>query len=146
MTEVEIRIAIARAPEEVFAFISDFEKNALWQDGVSKAWITSEGPLGVGSTYTQLSRFLGRDIEFHFVVTGFEAGRRVEFRTTSGTFPVEIVREVQPAAEGSLVHAVIKGEPGGIFKLAAPLLNRMTQRQIEGDYARLKEVLEAEDA
>jgi uncharacterized protein YndB with AHSA1/START domain len=146
MTEVEITLTIARPPEEVFAFIADFEKNSLWQQGVKKAWITSEGPFGVGTTYTQLSRFLGRDIEFHFEVIGYEPGRRVEFRTVSGTFPVHIVREVEPAAGATRVHAVIQGEAGGIFRLATPLLNQMTRRQIEGDYARLKELLEAEEA
>lgn len=142
MTQVEVTVTIARPPQEVFAFISDFEKNSLWQQGVERAWFTSEGPLGVGTTYTQLSKFLGRDIEFHFDVIGYEPGLRIEFESRSGTFPVHIVREVEPVPEGSRVHAVITGEAGGIFRLAAPLLDRMTQRQIEGDYARLKELLE----
>lgn len=143
MTRVEVTVTIERPPDEVFAFISDFEKNSLWQAGVQKAWFTSNGPFGVGSTYTQLSRFLGRNIEFHFEVSRFEPNKVVEFKTTSGTFPVHIIRAVEPAPEGTRVHAVIEGEASGIFRLAAPILDRVTQRQIESDYARLKTVLES---
>ena len=146
MTRVEVTVTIERPPEEVFAFIADFEKNSLWQAGVQKAWFTSNGPFGVGSTYTQLSRFLGRDIEFHFEVVRFEPNKLVEFKTTSGTFPVHIVRAVEAVPEGSRVQAVIEGEASGLFKLAAPLLDRITQRQIEADYGRLKTLLESQPA
>lgn len=144
MTRVEVTVTIARPPEAVFEFISNFENNSKWQGGVQKAWFTSEGPLRVGSTYTQLSKFLGRDIEFHFEIIRHEPGRLVEFQTTSGTFPVHIVRRVEPVPEGTKVTAIIEGEAGGIFRLAAPLLDWFTRRQIEADYARLKQVMESQ--
>jgi hypothetical protein len=59
---------------------------------------------------------------------------------------VHITRWVEPASQGTRVHAIIEGEAGGILKLAAPLLDRLTQRQIEGDYAKLERVLEAPPA
>lgn len=144
MTRVEVTVTIERPPEAVFAFISDFEKNSLWQSGVEKAWFTANGPFGVGSTYTQLSKFLGRDIEFHFEVIRFEPNKVVEFHTTSGTFPVRIVRAVEPVPEGTRVNAIIEGEASGIFKLAAPILDWFTQRQIESDYRKLKVLLESQ--
>ena len=146
MTRVEVTVTIERPLAEVFAFIANFENNALWQSGVEKAWLTSDLPLAVGATYTQVSRFLGRDIEFHFEVTRFEPDKAVELETTSGTFPVHIVRLVEPVPEGTKVTAVIEGEAGGLFKLVAPLLDRITQRQIESDYARLKTLLESRPA
>lgn len=143
MTQVNVSVMIARPPEDVFAFISDFSKNALWQSGVQKAWFTSDGPLREGSTYTQLSRFLGRDIEFNFRIIRYEPGRLVEFETVSGTFPVHIIRQVEPVPAGTRVTAIIEGDAGGVFKLFAPLLDFMTKRQIQGDYKRLKALLEA---
>ena len=143
MTRVKIAVQVARPPEEAFAWLSDFEKAPLWQSGVVEAQFTSEPPLRVGSTYTQRSRFLGKDIVFNFEIIGYEPGRRVEFKTVSGTFPVHIERWVEPAASGAIVHALIRGDASGLYKLASPLLDRMTQRQIEGDYRRLKQVLEA---
>ena len=46
----------------------------------------------------------------------------------------------------TVVHALIRGDASDLFKLAAPLLDRVTERQIKGDYARLKLVLEAQPA
>ena len=146
MTRVAIDIIIRRPADEVFAFISNFENNPQWQGGVVKAWLTSAGPLTAGTTVTQLSRFLGRDIEFHFKVLRFEPGRLAEFKTESGTFPVQILREVGPVPEGTRVRALITGEAGGVFKFAAPLLDGFTKRQIEADYAKLKVLLESRTA
>jgi hypothetical protein len=44
------------------------------------------------------------------------------------------------------VHALIRGDASGLYKLAARVLNRLTQRQIQGDYKRLKQMLEAQAA
>ena len=146
MTRVAIDIIVRRPLELVFSFISHFENNPQWQGGVVKAWLTSPGPLAAGSTLTQLSRFLGRDIEFHFKVLRFEPGRLAEFTTESGTFPVQILREVEGVPDGTRVRALITGEAGGVFKLAAPLLDSFTKRQIEADYAKLKALLESQAA
>ena len=146
MTRVEIAVTVARPPDEVFTWLTNFAKAPLWQSGVVEAHFTSPPPIGTGSTYTQRSRFLGRDIVFNFEIIRFEPGRLVEFKTNSGTFPVHIVRWVEPTQAGALVHALIRGDASGLYKLAAPLLDRLTQRQIEGDYKRLKRVLEAKPA
>jgi hypothetical protein len=88
-----------------------------------------------------------RDLDFrNFEIVGFEPGRRVEFKTVSGTFPVHIGRLVEPAPTGAVVHALIRGDASGLYKLAAPVLDRLTQWQIEGDYKRLQQVLEAQPA
>jgi hypothetical protein len=42
------------------------------------------------------------------------------------------------------VQAIIEGDASGLFKIAEPLMKRMVQRQISGDYANLKGILEGE--
>lgn len=143
MTRVEVSVDITRPVEEVFEFITTFTNNVLWQNGVLEAKITSSGPLGVGSTYAQSSKFLGQRLQFSFEVLEFEPNRMIHFKTTSGTFPVDIVRSVEAIPGGTRVTAIIQGEASGIFKLAAPILDRMTQRQINADYGNLKELLDA---
>lgn len=39
------------------------------------------------------------------------------------------------------MSATIEGQPGGLFGLLGPLLEWMTRRRIEQDYARLQTVL-----
>ena len=142
-TRVEVEIAVNRPANEVFEFISNFENNPRWQSGVQEARFTSERPLGVGSTYEQGSKFLGRRIETSFEVIAYEPGVMVKARSTTGSFPITFTRSVEPLEEGAQVTAVIEGDAGGFFKLAEPLLNRMVERQINADYAALKDLLES---
>ena len=72
MTRVAIDITIERAADEIFAYISNFENNPLWQGGMKEARFTSSGPLAVGSTYQQVASFLGRRIETNFQVLEYD--------------------------------------------------------------------------
>lgn len=143
MTKVEVEVVINRSPEDVFAYITNFANNTRWQNGVKEARVTSAGKFGVGSTYSQISQFLGRRIEFHFEVIEYEMNRRIRFKTVSGSFPVDIVRAVEPVTNGTKVSAIVQGDAGGFFRLFSPLLDWMTKRSIRTDYSRLKQLLEA---
>jgi uncharacterized membrane protein len=143
MIKVEAKITIERAPDEVFAYLTNFENNPLWQSGMVTARFTSDPPLGVGSTYTQVAKFLGRRVDSTFAVVDFEPGRLVKITSTSGSFPITVTRTVEPAGSGSLVRAAIEGDASGFFRLAEPLMRRLVQRSVTADYDRLKEILEA---
>ena len=143
MITVNVAIHINRAPDEVFTFISDFANNPQWQNGMQKCTFTSPPPLGVGSTYEQEAKFLGRPILSTFKVLAYEPGQMVKATTVTSSFPITFTRRVEPDGEGSLVTAVIEGDSSGFFRLAEPLMRWMVNRSIQGDYAKLKQVLEA---
>lgn len=60
MTRVETSGVVNRPLDEVFSFLANVENNPLWQSGMQEAKITSEGPIDVGTTYSQLAKLLGR--------------------------------------------------------------------------------------
>lgn len=134
---------VRRPPAEVFAFISNFENNPKWQSGMVEARFTSEGPLGLGSTYAQVAKFLGRRVESTFEVIAYQPNRMVKATSTSGSFPITFTRIVEPLADGAKVSAIVEGDASGFFKLAEPILARMVHRSIEADYANLKAILES---
>ena len=142
MITVHIEIDIERPPAEVFAFLSDFENNPLWQNGMKKCTWTSDSPLRVGSTYAQEASFLGRAIHSHFEVLAYEAGKMVKASSPTGTFPITFTRSVTPRGEGTRVSALIEGDAAGVFKIAEPLMAPMVRKSIEADYGRLKALLE----
>ena len=144
MSKTVVDITIMRPPEEVFAFITNFENNPQWQSGMKSCKFTSEGAVGVGTTYEQVASFLGKTIVTSFEVIEYEPHRRVRFVSRQSTFPLRILRSVEPIDGGTHVHAVIEGEPTGfLFTLLGPLLDRMVTRSINRDYAKLKALLEA---
>jgi hypothetical protein len=144
MIKVETNVVINRPPEEIFAYISNFENNPEWQSGMQEATFTSEGSLGVGSTYAQVAKFLGRRIESTFEVIGYEPKRMVKATSTSGSFPITFARLVEPVEGGTQVAAIIEGDASGFFKLAEPLLAWMVKRSVDADYANLKHILETQ--
>ena len=144
MIRVETSVVIDRLPDEVFAYISNFENNPKWQSGMQQAKFTSEGPLGVGSTYTQVAKFLGRRIQSTFEVLEYAPERMVKATTTSGSFPITFTRLVKPVEGGTQVAAIIEGDASGFFKLAEPLMARLVQRSVDADYANLKHILETQ--
>ena len=146
MIKVESYVTIERAPEDVFAYITNFENNPHWQSGMVSARFTSDPPLAIGSTYSQVAKFMGRRVESSFVVIAYEPGRLIKITTTSGSFPITVTRSVEPAQDRSLVRAIVEGDSSGFFKLAEPLMRRMVQRSVNSDYTRLKELLESADA
>lgn len=141
--KLQARRQIDRPGEEVFAFVSDASNNPRWQKGQRSCVWTSPPPTGVGSTYEQEARFLGRTVTSRFEVTEYEPGRSITIRSTEGSFPITVRRSVEPLGDGrSRVTAEIEGEPGGFFRLVGPALRRLAQRSVDADYDRLQQLLE----
>lgn len=138
--EVNTSVDIAAPPEEVFAYLSDMENNPKWQSGMVSARWTSDGPIGVGSTYDQVATFLRRRIESTFAVEAYEPGRMIRASSTASSFPITFTRMVEPIESGTKVTAIITGDASGFFKIAEPILRRVVQRSVDGDYQNLREV------
>ena len=143
MIEIESSVWIARPRSEVFAVVADFSRNPEWQGGMRSCVWTSEAPHGVGSTYDQVAGFMGKTIHTSFEIVQWVEGERVQIRSTAGTFPIDVTRELIDEGDGCRVSARVKGEPGGLMGMMGPLMSRMVRRSVDGDYKRLKVMLES---
>ena len=144
MARIEINLVINRPVEEVFAFISNSENLPRWRSTSLEMQMTSERPLGVGSTFKGRFTFLGRQFDGNVVVTAHEPNRVYVSRMTEGPFPLETGYTLEPVENGTHVTFVAEGAPGGFFKLAEPLVVSMAKRAYETDLQNLKEMLEAQ--
>ncbi|MEL6981488.1 MAG: SRPBCC family protein [Actinomycetota bacterium] len=143
MTDISATIEIDRPAGEVFDYLADMANNPQWQQGQQECRWTSEPPLGLGSTYDQEARFLGRSIVSSFEVVEFEPGRRIRIVSTAGTMPIDVTRTVEPIGpDRCRVSARVAGDPPLLLRLLGPLLDRLVERSVTGDYRRLKERLE----
>jgi carbon monoxide dehydrogenase subunit G len=147
MARAEHTVLVRRPPDEVFEFLTDLSSVPDWQSGAVEVREADEA-LGVGATYVQVLQFLGKRLEATIEVTEFDRGRRFSLRTRSGPIPFEVRHRLEAANGGSAtrLHVELVGEPGRFFKLAEPLVIRNAQRQLEGDFATLKEMVEARGA
>lgn len=145
MLKIEHSLVINRPVEEVFEFMTDPEKTPQYESGLLESGLTSEGPVGVGTTYREVRQFLGKRMESINEVTEYEPNSKFGFKTSSGPIPVEGNVTFESVEGGTRVSVIGQGEAGGFFKLAESIVGRMARRQLVADYANLKDLLEAQD-
>jgi Predicted integral membrane protein len=134
---------INRPVEDVFAVLSNLENNLMWDSVALEVKKTSEGPIGVGTTWRIVQKALGKRIEIEAEFTEYESNRKTTLNITSGPFPGAVRRTYEPAKGGTQVGHVFEIKPGSFFKLAEPLFMSMMKRGVENDLATLKDLMEA---
>ena len=115
---------------------------AVWDAGSE---VYFRGAAGRGLDVRASGKVSGRRIESTFEVIDYEPDRMIKATSTSGSFPITFTRMVESTDGVTKVTAIIEGDASGFFKLAQPLLARMVQRSVDGDYVNLKRVLEARE-
>jgi carbon monoxide dehydrogenase subunit G len=142
MNEFTIVTVIGRPVDEVFAAIRDVERMPLWVPGLSEVRVTSDGPLETGSTMLSRVTFLGRTFELQMICTGLTEDKHFATRTTAGPIPLETDAVLETVAEGTRVTTTYRGESRGFFKLAEPLVVRLSKRYWESAAENLRTLLE----
>jgi uncharacterized protein YndB with AHSA1/START domain len=142
MMKIESITVISRPIEEVFAVVSNLENNPKWAPGFLEVKKTSQGPIGVGTTWRAVREGFGQRMETEVEVTEYAPYRKCTHRGKS-PFPGELQMTFENVDGGTRVHVRLEAEPGSFFKLAEPVLARMAKRNIEGNLANLKDLMEA---
>ena len=70
-------IRVQGKPDEVFAYLADFSNTAEWDPGVVSAKKRGGGPVGVGTKFGIVSRFLGREVPLAYRVVQYDPPSRV---------------------------------------------------------------------
>jgi len=95
MAGLQQSVVIDRPPAEVFTFVSDLENDPPWS-GAAELRRTSPGPLGVGTTFRQRDRILGRPMELSLEVVGYQPNHQIALRATSRLLSLVGARTVDP--------------------------------------------------
>jgi len=144
VNEFEVVTVIERPVEAVFAFLVDPSKTADWTPGVTEARQTSDGPVGVGTTVLFIGRFLGRGFESLSECTDYVPNQKFTSKSISGPIHLEVDSTLQAVEGGTSPATVSRGESRGFFKLAEPVIVRLTKKHFETAAENLKALLEAD--
>lgn len=144
MNEFDIVTDIDRPADQVFAFLADVDKAADWNPQIVEARKTSEGPFGLGSTVLYVGKFLGRRFESLSECTEYTPNERLSNKSISGPFHLEIENTLSSVDGGTRLATKYRGESRGFFKLAEPVIVRLSKKQFETATETLKALLEAE--
>ncbi len=143
VNEFEIVTVVERPVEDVFAALQDFDKAPQWNPGLTEVRQTGDGPLGVGATVIYKGSFLGRGYESPSQYTEYVPNERFVSKTTSGPFDLEVSTSLEPLEGATRITVTYRGESRGFFKLAEPLVFRLTQKHLETANENFKALLEA---
>ena len=144
LSKLQTDIEINRPMAEVIAFVDDNANDPLWQSSVLESEKLTPGDPAVGTKYRVKEKFLGRVIEQEWEVTARNAdGSEWSARTVTGPFPMETTMKFTPTENGTRITRTLSIDVGRFFKLASPVVAHIAQRELDMDFANLKELLEA---
>ena len=143
MVRVEESVTINRPIEEVFAYLSDIERQEEWVSSLSESQKTTSGPTQVGTRFRQVVKLLGRRIDIDCEIAAYEPPTVYAFSGKNGPMTMEMRFTLASEGPATTVRQVAEGQSGGAFKLADPILARTMQKQFAADLETLKTMLES---
>ncbi|TWG99272.1 polyketide cyclase/dehydrase/lipid transport protein [Nocardioides sp. J9] len=121
MPTVERTITVARPVQLVWDYLTDFTRTEEWDPPtVSTARTSGDG--GVGTTYHNVSKMVGREVEVDYEVTRFEPHRVFELVGEANGVTVTDTITFESGQETTTVTYHSEFAPHGAAKLANPLI------------------------
>jgi uncharacterized protein YndB with AHSA1/START domain len=114
-------VTVDRPVAEVFAYLSDFTNTEEWDPGTVRTTRVS-GVGEVGTTYHNVSRFLGRPTELTYVVTDSKPPRLLRLRGQNKTVVAhDTMSLVETPTGGTELTYRAEFEFKGLARVLAPL-------------------------
>ena len=109
------------SPEAAHAYLADFRNAEEWDPGTRTCERTA-GDGGVGTTYRNVSSFLGRTVELTYTATEVVAPRTVHLHGTGPSFEGDDIFEVSATDGGAQVVYTARMSFAGLSRLASPFV------------------------
>lgn len=122
--------------------MADVRNETRWNDGVSRAELTSEEPVRQGSVFvTDHGGPLG---QIESTITMFDRPRRLEFAATSKRMDLAISLTFTESGTGTLLHGTFDPKPKGIMVVLFPLLRPIIRRDMAKQHQHFKALCESQ--
>ena len=122
MPSVSRTFSTVATPDAAYAYLADFTHAEEWDPGTQTCERTS-GDGGVGTTYRNVSKFLGREVEVTYTTAELAPPTRVHLRGTNDQFEGHDIFEITASGSGSEVRYAAEMSFSGVSKLASPLVS-----------------------
>jgi carbon monoxide dehydrogenase subunit G len=121
MPSVSRTFTTTASPEATYDYLSDFRNAESWDPGTRSCTRTG-GDGGVGTTYRNVSSFLGREVELTYTTAELAPPTRVHLRGTNERFEGHDIFEIRAAGRGSEVTYRADMSFSGLTRLASPVV------------------------
>jgi len=146
MAPIVHSVEIDRAPDDVFAYVTDPTHFSEWQDAVVRAERTDSGPIKPGSKLELTRRMGKREQTMTSELTDYSPPRSYAFRVVDGPVRAFGTGSFEPLDDGKRTRFTFEldFEGHGIGKLLVPLVvRRQARKELPQSHANLKRQLES---
>jgi carbon monoxide dehydrogenase subunit G len=121
MPSVERSITVDQPPTKVWAYMSDFTNTEDWDPPTIRTERTS-GDGGVGTTYHNVSKILGREKEIEYTVLEYVDLARLQLSGDAGSVTMLDTITLEPTGAGTTLTYHLDVSTRGTVRLAEPLV------------------------
>ncbi|OGN89046.1 MAG: hypothetical protein A2Z74_00620 [Chloroflexi bacterium RBG_13_46_9] len=144
MARIEESVEIKRPADKVFAFTTDAKSWPKWQSTFPYAEQTSQGAVGVGTTFRGAIHMMGLTMKWTSTATEYEPYKKFGKNITCGSIFNEQHNTYESVEGGTKFTIVYNMKVGGLMKLFAPMIVSSTRKALKQALSNLKGVLEAQ--
>ena len=144
MARIEESVEIKRPADKVFAYTTDAKSWTKWQSTFPEAGQTSQGPVGVGTTFEGKIRMMGLTMKWTAKAMEYEPNRKFGKNITCGSITNEQHNTYDPIEGGTRFTIVYNMKVGGLMKLFSPMIVSSTRKALKQALSNLKSILEAQ--
>ena len=142
MSRIEESVEIHCPVEKAFAFTTDAGNWSKWQTIIPEAEQTSQGPVGVGTTFKGTNHLMGRTMKWTAQAIEYETNRKFGKKITSGSVFIEQHNTYNPPKGGLNFIIVYDMNVNGFLKLLSPMIVSSMRKELKKSLGNLKQILE----
>ena len=124
---VQKAVVVDKPLNVVFGYLSDFTTTTEW-DPATVVTVKRDGDGGVGTTYLNTSRFLGRETQLTYVVRDLIPGQRIQLRGENKTVIAVDTMSFRSVDAYTEVTYTAEFTFKGLSRLLGPLLRPALER------------------
>lgn len=144
MARIEESVEIKRPAENVFTYTTEAESWPKWQSFIMEAEQTSQGQIGVGTTFKGTNRMMGLSMKWTAKATEYEPNTKWAKNITCGSMIIEEHVTYDPT-EGHVKFTIVYDmKVGGFLKLFSPMVVSTMRKETKKSLSNLKSILEAQ--
>ena len=140
MLESRGEVVITKPADAIFDYLADMRNEPEWLPGASEVALTSDGPVTLHSTFVGKYARAG---QVRCEITEHERPARLTIHGEAAGMTFDDAISLTPVACGTRLEAVMRTTPKGFFRLVAPVMGRVIDKQFQSNWEKLRSVLEA---
>jgi hypothetical protein len=129
------------SPATAFDLMADVRKLTDWNEGASRAEMTTAEPIQQGSRFIAVNR--GQEMES--TITTFDRPKRLDFSTSGKLMDVAGAFHFAEAGSGTALVIELDPHPKGVMKVLFPVLSPLIRRDLIKQHLKFKEFCESQN-